>query len=228
MSVASINNGTLQLSDLIISNEKYSNSAGYTPSTSTFSASLTGTSIYVPTIAGNEITLSSLTPPDVGYTINSYSNLVSLTADSATITPALQLTNSVDAIQLSVPSNGVLEVSGSISATSYTGNTLEVSGSISATSYNGGIGSVRVNVNVPQLTTDAYATLPNQVIPNFVGSASSAYFITPYGNGFNPYTFNIQFVSTSGGDTTISISATNLSGGTIPQLPISMSIMGIN
>jgi hypothetical protein len=47
MSVASINNGTLQLNELIISNEKYSNSAGYAPSTSSFTAGLTGTNLAV-------------------------------------------------------------------------------------------------------------------------------------------------------------------------------------
>jgi hypothetical protein len=114
MSVASINNGTLQLSDLIVSNEKYSNSAGYAPSTATFSAGLTGTSIFVPAISATEITIPSLTPPDAGYKINSYSNVVALTAGSASVTPTLLLTNSVDTIELSVPSNGVLEVNGNV------------------------------------------------------------------------------------------------------------------
>jgi len=45
MSVASVNNGSLQLSELIISNEKYSNATGYVASSSTFSSSTSGVSI---------------------------------------------------------------------------------------------------------------------------------------------------------------------------------------
>jgi hypothetical protein len=64
MSVASINNGTLQLSDLLISNEKYSNSAGYAPSTASFSASLTNTSIFVPSVESKSVTINSSTTAD--------------------------------------------------------------------------------------------------------------------------------------------------------------------
>jgi hypothetical protein len=63
MSIQSINNGSLQLSDLIISNEKYSNSSGYAPSTATFSAGLTSTSIFVPAISAETMTIG--TSPDV-------------------------------------------------------------------------------------------------------------------------------------------------------------------
>lgn len=47
MSVASLNNGSLQLSELVISNEKYSNATGYVASSSTFSSGVTGTSLSV-------------------------------------------------------------------------------------------------------------------------------------------------------------------------------------
>jgi hypothetical protein len=45
MSVASLNNGSLQLSELVISNEKYSNATGYVASSSSFSSSATGTEL---------------------------------------------------------------------------------------------------------------------------------------------------------------------------------------
>ena len=85
MSVASINNGTLQLSDLIVSNEKYSNSAGYAPSTSSFTAGLTGTNLAVGSLTllgGNQpyptITAKSGTANNVsiGGDINIGNNLV--------------------------------------------------------------------------------------------------------------------------------------------------------
>ena len=43
MSVASLNNGQLQLSELVISNEKYSNAAGYVASSSVFSSATNNT-----------------------------------------------------------------------------------------------------------------------------------------------------------------------------------------
>jgi hypothetical protein len=68
MSVASLNNGSLQLSELVISNEKYSNATGYVASSSTFSAGVTGTSLSVSgsidagttLIVGNESVISAI------------------------------------------------------------------------------------------------------------------------------------------------------------------------
>lgn len=51
MSVQSLNNGQLQLSELVISNEKYTGAAGYVASSSTFSSSVNGTSLTVPEIS---------------------------------------------------------------------------------------------------------------------------------------------------------------------------------
>jgi hypothetical protein len=85
MSVASINNGTLQLSDLIISNEKYSNSAGYAPSTSSFTAGLTGTNLAVGSLTllgGNQpyptitATSGAVNNVSIGGDINIGGNLV--------------------------------------------------------------------------------------------------------------------------------------------------------
>jgi len=47
MSVASLNNGSLQLAELVVSNEKYSNASGYAAASSSFVAGLTGTSLSV-------------------------------------------------------------------------------------------------------------------------------------------------------------------------------------
>jgi hypothetical protein len=60
MSVASLNNGSLQLSELVISNEKYSNATGYLASSSTFSASLSETSLATTSITlPNDCVLTS-------------------------------------------------------------------------------------------------------------------------------------------------------------------------
>jgi len=48
MSVASVTNKTLQLAELVISNEKYSGATGYVASSSIFSSSVNGTSLTVP------------------------------------------------------------------------------------------------------------------------------------------------------------------------------------
>jgi hypothetical protein len=50
MSVQSLNNGQLQLSELVISNEKYTGATGYVASTSTFSSSVNGTSLTIPSL----------------------------------------------------------------------------------------------------------------------------------------------------------------------------------
>ena len=64
MSVASLNNGSLQLSELVISNEKYSNATGYVASSSTFSAGVTGTNLVTSEIniesGANTATLTSV------------------------------------------------------------------------------------------------------------------------------------------------------------------------
>jgi hypothetical protein len=53
MSVASVVNKTLQLAELIVSNEKYSGATGYVASSSTFSSSVNGTSLTVPEISAS-------------------------------------------------------------------------------------------------------------------------------------------------------------------------------
>ena len=56
MSIQSLNNGQLQLSELVISNEKYTGATGYVASTSSFSSSVDGTSLTVPEISASSIT----------------------------------------------------------------------------------------------------------------------------------------------------------------------------
>ena len=63
MSVASLNNGQLQLSELVISNDKYSNATGYVASSSTFSSSTSGTSLSVPSISAT----TTISTPQVSF-----------------------------------------------------------------------------------------------------------------------------------------------------------------
>lgn len=111
MSVASLKNGALQLSELIISNEKYSNSAGYVASSASFKSSLTDTSISVPTISATEIVLNS---QNVGsdYQLGCYNSLLSINTGDITATPQIQLTNGAGNISviLNCPSNNVLQM----------------------------------------------------------------------------------------------------------------------
>jgi hypothetical protein len=69
MSVASINNGSLQLSELVISNEKYSNATGYVASQTVLSSTVSSTALSVP-----DITAST------GLTLGSGSNTCSIQA----------------------------------------------------------------------------------------------------------------------------------------------------
>jgi hypothetical protein len=57
----------------------------------------------------NEIILDSLNNTS-DYTLNSYSNVMAITARSTSIPPIIQLTNSVDTVQLSCPDNKILGV----------------------------------------------------------------------------------------------------------------------
>jgi len=106
MSVASINNGTLQLSDLIISNEKYSNSAGYLASTATFSAGLTGTSIFVPEITATTITIGE--SPDIATL--SFVDGTGLNCDQGFGAINVKIGESPDVVTLQCTADGVLSV----------------------------------------------------------------------------------------------------------------------
>lgn len=64
MSIQSLNNGQLQLSELVISNEKYTGATGYVASSSSFSSSVAGSNLSTPQIiltnATSETTISCL------------------------------------------------------------------------------------------------------------------------------------------------------------------------
>jgi hypothetical protein len=77
MSVASLKDGQLQLSELVISNEKYSAASGYVASTSSFSASVDGTSLTVP-----EISVSG----DIKCAVSSNSGTTAFNTPGLTIT----------------------------------------------------------------------------------------------------------------------------------------------
>jgi hypothetical protein len=108
MSVASINNGSLQLSELIVSNEKYSNSAGYAPSTASFSAGLTGTNVTIGNILADKVTINSSNTAN-DYSLTSYSNALSISCPNS-ITPLIQFGNSNDYVQLSCPADNTLQL----------------------------------------------------------------------------------------------------------------------
>jgi hypothetical protein len=147
MSVASLNNGSLQLSELVISNEKYSNATGYVASSSTFSAGLTGTSLSV----SGDIVLPSgdIIVENGGLTVSGDISCNAITATSEVVTPTVGLYSGTQATFINLAcstgntlaigngsganaSNGTLDV-GSINASGTI--TSEVGGSISSTIY---------------------------------------------------------------------------------------------
>jgi len=140
-----------------------------------------------------------------------------------TITTAGGLTAQNGNLTLGIPPAAVV-------LTGTTG-TLSVDGTVNANAFGVGIGATIIVATIPELTSGAFSALPNQTITGFVGSSSSVYIATPLGGsvaGFNPYSFIAGFASTSGGNTTVYLSVSNLSGGTIPSIPIQVALLGVN
>jgi hypothetical protein len=358
MSVASVNNGSLQLSELVISNEKYSAASGYVASSSTFTSSTSGVSIASITVgvpessttltsngsdslvvnggtgpincgalyceniisSGDITTTSGIITASEGFVstggntvINTYTDptfaitrnisdgnnewdivaingtdstqclnifagngtteinngtipMLSIGTDGVSMTNEVSITNFGDAGAAKFDTANTLNITQNVSSglgeidfvsicpTSTTGmnfyvSQTEIEGAVStpvlslattgatvngvctAQSFAGGIGMALISPTIPELTTDAFSALPNQTIPNFVGSSGSVYIAVPLGGsvaGFNPYSFISGFDSTDGTDTTVYLSVSNLSGGTIPSLPISVALLAIN
>jgi len=105
MSVASVNNGSLQLSELVISNEKYSAASGYVASQSTFTSSNTSTSLNSNTISA----VSQVISPSFQLSLGG----------STTSKPALS-TNSANNCVISTVSNSGLTLSSSSGNATFT------------------------------------------------------------------------------------------------------------
>ena len=209
MSVASLNNGQLQLSELVISNEKYSNATGYVASSSTFTSNTTGT---------------SLTTPEIVFT------------GVAGGTP--YLTSGGTTMVLSTPYQGGLLFSSPGATAGATANqasialtanqALTCSGSLTATTFRGGIagftGEYGFGLNAGETVSNLFT------IPNFVGTASSSYVISPNGTGAEvayPLLWNIAFSSQSGTSTNVNISIFNVGSGTATGA-VNFSVIAIN
>jgi len=111
MSVASVNNGSLQLSELVISNEKYSAASGYVASSSTFSAGVTGTTLQF-----------GIEPNNVNLYSNGPGSLIvegTLTTDGNVTVQGTELTLGVspDAVILECNAAGSLVVNGTVTTT---------------------------------------------------------------------------------------------------------------
>jgi hypothetical protein len=113
MSVASLNNGSLQLSELVISNSKYSNATGYVASSSSFSSSVTGTDLNLGLGTIDTGGITSTGP--VSGTIFTTTSGGTSTFDNVNM-GALTLGNAPIDIQLSCSDNNVLAIDGSCTA----------------------------------------------------------------------------------------------------------------
>jgi len=103
MSVQSLNNGQLQLSELVISNEKYTSATGYVASTATFSSSVNGTSLTTPQLSltngANTVALTPSTSASANFLNVPNLNIsgVKITFGSAANTPAIEnISNSLN------------------------------------------------------------------------------------------------------------------------------------
>lgn len=133
MSVASLNNGSLQLSELVISNEKYSNATGYVASSSVFSSSTNGTYLNIDgniVAEGGVLTLGTA-PASVTLTGSTGNVSVGggITTTNTVTAPTISVGTAPVDVGLSCTTNNVLAIGGSATAT----------GSFSAPFYGGGM-----------------------------------------------------------------------------------------
>lgn len=164
----------------------------------------------------SEVTLNSITG-DTSYAINSYSDVIAITAGSATTIPTIQLTNSVDTVQISCPSTGVLEI----------GNQLRIneSGSTNYVNVNcTGLGeanveSLLIGTTAPatnvllQCTSINELSVPNlsasgsvTVGPNVVGGVNYSYVNSPqFGGGIYGFKSNTPLTVPNGSSASYNI-----------------------
>jgi len=222
MSVASVNNGQLQLSELVISNEKYSAASGYVASQSTFTSSNTSTSLNSNTISAVsqvispsfQLSLGGSTTSKPALSTNSANNCVISTITGAGLT----LSNPNGSVSLTAPSANTLAVPN-----------LNVTGSVSAATYAGGIANYFDNYAFS--IAAGTSTSANFTIPNFIGTAESSYVISPNGTGAEvaySLLWNIAYAGPSGTTgTLITISVFNF-GATTVTADIDFSVIAMN
>jgi len=204
MSVASLNNGQLQLAELVISNEKYSNASGYIASSSSFSSSVSGT----------QLTLGA-DPTSVNLLCNGPGSLIvegtittngGLTAQNGTLT----LGTSPASVVLT-GTTGTLTVTGGITA-----NGADINGNLTTDSLTVGSASA-AGTAVFQLASSNPSNFVNMSVsstnPNFVnistgittGTINASY----YGGGLYAVQYN----------TPVSVPANSSVNISIPNLP---------
>jgi hypothetical protein len=199
MSVQSLNGQFLTLGDLTISNERFSRADGYVASSAGFYSNLTGTSLTAPYLNMEN-----------GVVIQSSAGDI-LNISSASI----GIINGAFGTSLYVPASNELSISGG-------------QGKLIAGTYSGGIGALVEVLSIPTLTSNASANLPNQQIPEFIGTSGSAYTATVNGPGYNSLVFTVSFVSATSTETTVAVSVTNLGNSSFTSGPVKVSIMGLN
>jgi hypothetical protein len=227
MSVSSVNNKTLQLAELVISNEKYSGSTGYIASSSTFNSSLDSTVLQV----GGSISATTFTTTEAGTsTFDDITAVGIVTVEDTLVVglaPAAVNLNSAPGTILGASVNELSLTTGSsvdCAITSAYGNFGQVSSGL----YRGnGIGKLQVFLS--------YSTIPpggtqvfSETIPDFVGTGSTSYVLTP--NQYPSY-FSIfpTYVSNNGTDTLINITFINTSSSaTINAGTFNLSVIAMN
>jgi hypothetical protein len=112
MSAASLNNKTLQLAELIISNEKYAGSTGYVAASSTFSSSLVSTSMSVPSITSDSIELIN----GANSITLSCSGFETLAIPGTCNVDSLGIVNGINSVPLSCSAQSTLSVGGTCNA----------------------------------------------------------------------------------------------------------------
>lgn len=201
MSVASLNNGSLQLAELIISNEKYSNAAGFISSSSSFTAGLTGT----------QLTLGA-DPSSVNLLCNGPGSLIV----EGTITTLGNATFESGTIIL-----GELGVTGPVSLLCSAPGTLFVGGNV-----RGAMSKVNTSASLVALAAGASISVQATLL-NFVGSGTSAYVVSSNFGAALGVVLNVSFVSTASGSTIVEIDILNITAGPITAT-LPLSVIGMN
>jgi len=185
-------------------------------------------------VGGTITTSGGLTAQNGNLTLGTSPASVVLTGTTGTLNVtgtvnanSFGITNGANAVSLDCDSASILTVGGSIEASG-----ADIDGTCIATAFRGGIIFHLINgLNPGTLAPSTGYTFPNMIIPNFVGSASSAYLISCNNDAGVPYlpvVFTITYASNDATNTYVNIGVMNVSTTTSYGALFDVSIIAMN
>jgi len=153
MSVASLNNGSLQLAELVVSNEKYSNATGYVAASSSISSSLGSISMSIPEIVfPNGGLLNSEATPGSALNIQPGTGGLALINGSNTVTLNTGATAG-EALNINAGNGGLALINGAnsikLNTSATLGSALNINAGDGGIALINGTNSVILNTDTP-------------------------------------------------------------------------------